>query len=190
MLGRPLLVVAVFACSLFAQIPGTQITDMIYDGAGQPVTGSCTYRLASGRATGSDGSQISGEPVTVRFTNGVFSAVILPTDTMTDVLNPLLIQSYSVSCSGSRGWAKSGFWTVATSGTALRLQDLWTTPAPTPPILIPPPQIDARGKPTATYCLDVTNGVVTGLSLCAGGSGGGDGTWGGGAGSTSTWGGD
>jgi hypothetical protein len=169
----------VIASGVNAQTTRTTITDTIYDGAGGLVTGSCTYSLASGRATGAAGSQVAAEPVTVRFTSGAFSALVVPTDTMTPSG-----QSYTVRCSGTRGWSKSGYWTVPTSGSPITLDAVWVSVAPVPPVTFLPSQINARGKATGTYCLTVVDGVVTGLVLCTAGSGTTPATW---SAMTSAW---
>jgi hypothetical protein len=152
--------------ALFAQTPLTTVTHTIYDAVGQPVTGSCTLRLASGRARGAAGGEIVGEPVTVRFTNGAFSAQVVPTDTQTPSM-----QYYSINCSGTRGWSKSGAWIVPTSVSPVDWDAVWVNAPPSPPITFLPAQIYAGGLSTGTYCLSVTNGAVTGLAPCSGGGG-------------------
>ncbi len=149
------------AFTLFAQSTVT-VTDSIIDGANQGVTGSCTYRLASGRALAGSGAQIVGEPVTVRFSAGVFSAAIVPTPAE---------HYYSVSCSGSRGWSKTGAWIVPASG-PVTLNDIWVNVPPAPPITFLPLQINVTGLTNGTqYCIVPVSGVAT-LVACTGGGGG------------------
>jgi hypothetical protein len=172
-----------FALALAAQSL-TPVADTIKDGANQGVTGSCTYRLASGRAVGAVDQQLVGEPVTVRFTNGAFSAAIVPTDTATPAT-----QYYTVSCSGSRGWSQQGYWIVPTSGTALKLKDLWVALPPSPPATFLPSQIRQAGA--GTWCLTSIDGVVAWRQPCGSSGtltwGNATGTWGT---VTGTWGGN
>jgi hypothetical protein len=158
---------AFLATSLWGQGALTTISDMLYDGSGAGVTGTCTYASATGRFLAAS-NQIVGEPVAITITGGIFYAKVVPTDT---ALPPG--QYYAVTCSGKRGWKLSGTWLVPTSATPIKLSVVWAASPPSPGILIPPQQLSAVGLATGTYCIGVVTGVVQpALTLCPTGGAG------------------
>ena len=161
------MLLVMLAASLWGQDSLTTISDVVHDGSGAGVTGTCTYTAATGRFLGAALDQIVGEPVVVPITAGIFFAKLVPTDTALPVG-----QYYQVVCAGNRGWKLTGYWLVPTSGSPLRLKDIWASTAPSPGILIPPPQISALGLTSGTYCFAVVNGVVQpALVACSAGGG-------------------
>jgi hypothetical protein len=144
------------ACTAWCQDTLTTVSEVIHDGAGNPVSGSCTFRAATGRFLGAAQDQIIGEPVTVKFKSGAFFAKIVPTDTGVPVG-----QYYAASCvSDTRGWSKTGIWLVPTSSTPVTWNSIWGTTPPNPSAMIPPSQVVSAGIGAGTFCFLSVNGTV------------------------------
>lgn len=63
------------------------------------------------------------------------------------------------------------YWTVPASGGPYKVKEIETATAATPSMRLTFPQLPTGGAATGTYCLQVVNGVVTGLTACLIGGG-------------------
>jgi hypothetical protein len=110
----------------------TTVTDTIYNGAGEPVSGTL-FITANSQFEGASGEQVYEQPITVTIgSDGVFSVSLYPNDTATPAGT-----SYNVNYSldgppGFSGQAPEETWVVPTSVPAVGLADVRTSPTPIP----------------------------------------------------------
>jgi hypothetical protein len=132
--SRILLLSAVVLGRLVAGPPLTTIQDTIYKADGTRFTGVLEIAWKTFRAA--DGSQIAQNAMSVRVTNGQLSVALVPTTT---AITPF---SYTVRYSvEGRTQQFVENWTVPVSAGPLRLKDVRTPTAVTPPPPLTDPQV-------------------------------------------------
>ncbi len=157
----------------------TTVTGTIQAPTGDAVSGSCSIQALG--FTSAAGASVFGAPVIVKFTAGVFSAVLTPTAGATPsgqyyrAICNIPLQTVAGHSVGPYSDTKPRYWLVPSAPSTVTIRDIEVSSVPSPSLLIQPAQINAAALTNGTYCLQVAGGQVTGLIACTGGGGGGGG---------------
>lgn len=136
-------------------------------GAGQALASGTIVITASTSWTATDGTLVEPVSKTVSVSNGAFSVLLEPNDQSTS-----LGTFYQVVYHLSNAIKRNETWVVPTSSVPLTVSQVVYTTPPIVPTMIGPQAIFAKGISDGSYCLNVVAGIVTGLTLCSGGTGG------------------
>ena len=151
------------ALALYGQPTLTQVQDTLYDQQGNLYSGpvSITPSIRSGSI---NGVSVVMSAAQLRVTNGVLAISLVPNTIVIPANSAYLIRY-------GNGGVKT--CTFPPSGTPLTLAPYCSdNPPSNPSPNIPLAWLNAAGSPNGTYCLQVTNGVVSLTSSnCPGGGG-------------------
>jgi hypothetical protein len=166
---------ALLALSLCARAT-TTVTATITAPTGDLVSGSCSIQAIGPFTSGA--YRVVGAPVVVKFTAGVFSAALTPTDSATPSG-----QYYKVTCSvpsqtvngrsvGPFSWGPK-IWLVPTSATPLDIGAVEVSTAPAPSVNVLPTQLATGGTDLQALVKDGTSARGMKWATIAVGTGGG-----------------
>ena len=137
--------VPLLAVTLCAAAQTTTITATITDPTGDLLSGSCSIQ-AVGSFTAATGWRVVGAPTVVRFSGGVFSVSLAPTDSASS--STLVTQYYRVTCAVPQqtvsghvvepySWGPR-YWSVPTSVTSLDIGAIELSSPPPQPVPVVP----------------------------------------------------
>lgn len=154
-------------CMLLLAAPGwaalTTVTQSVKAPDGTPASGTVYIRISAACNSGSD--YIGDKTLTVKFTNGAFSAHLVPNDTCDPAGT-----SYSVSwqLTGGKTWPET--WVVPTSVTPVTVDAVRVEVPPVPELKFLLAQLDLGAvDPAKTYCLQVPAGTTQAAECSTGG---------------------